>query len=451
MKTEQQSESSRLLTSKHVGSHGWRLEIARRGTPLVETAKDGRCRVTFFWRDPQGCELTSAYQRVWININCLTDHHQSNLPQSLQRLSGSDVWYWQTELNADWRGSYCFIPCLDDSPLTIESDDPHATLHTVRHWWHRIFAFATHDLLNPYRSWLTAGGYVVSGLHMPEAPPQPAWRDFDNYEVSSARCIPAPPARLQRHTWHSQRLGNSRNVWVYSTGDSNPAQRPLAILLDGQFWAQQMPVWDPLMKLTQQGQLPEAVYVLIDIIDFKHRTHELSCNPEFWLAVQEELMPQLVEWAPHSHDPARTVVAGQSFGGLSSLYAGLNWPQRFGAVISQSGSYWWPRRDMLQWPVPPEDACWLLRQVENGLGNHGALNVFMEAGMHEHLVHQVSDRMAQRLSDAGHRVNYRTVEGGHDALCWRGGLLEGLQAHWHGPFVTGHQASPLSTFDTRNP
>jgi len=76
---------------------------------------------------------------------------------------------------------------------------------------------------------------------------------------------------LQRHTWRTERLGNSRNVWIYTTGDSQPTERPLAILLDGQFWAQQKPVWEPLMQLTRMGTLPQAVYVLIDVIDLKQR------------------------------------------------------------------------------------------------------------------------------------------------------------------------------------
>jgi len=443
LKTEQLPESSRLLASKHAGSHGWWLDIARRGTPLLEPLDNGRWKVTFLWRDPQGCEFTSGYRRVWLHINCLTDHHQPAPPQSLQRLSGSDVWYWQLELNANWRGSYCFIPCMDDRPLPLHSSDAHANMHSVRHWWQQVFANATQDLLNPYRAWPDADGHFLSGLHMPQAPLQPAWRDFDRYAVASGRCTPAPPAKLQRHTWHSQRLGTERHVWVYSTGESNPANRPLAILLDGQFWAQQMPVWDPLMQLTRAGKLPEAVYLLIDVIDQKHRAQELTCNDEFWLAVQQELLPQLNDWAPHSAEATSTVVAGQSFGGLSSLYAGLRWPDRFGAVISQSGSFWWPRRDMLQLPTLPEDACWLMRQLEaQRLGMHGKLQVFIEAGVHEKQIHQVSDRMVDLLHAAGHRVQYRVVEGGHDALCWRGGLLDGLQAHWAMPVV--FQAAALA-------
>jgi enterochelin esterase family protein len=217
----------------------------------------------------------------------------------------------------------------------------------------------------------------------------------------------------------------------------------LAILLDGQFWAQQMPVWEPLMQLTRAGKLPAAVYLLIDVIDQKHRTQELTCNDEFWQAVQQELLPQLADWAPHSTDARNTIIAGQSFGGLSSLYAGLRWPERFGAVISQSGSFWWPRRDMLQLPALPEDACWLIRQLEQRrVGMHCKLRVFLEAGVQEKLIHQVSDRMAEQLRAAGHRVQYRVIEGGHDALCWRGGLLDGLQALWATPAV--FQAAALA-------
>ncbi|MBA1936014.1 prolyl oligopeptidase family serine peptidase, partial [Escherichia coli] len=86
------------------------------------------------------------------------------------------------------------------------------------------------------------------------------------------------------------------------------------------------------------------VYVLIDAIDTTHRAHELPCNADFWLAVQQELLPQVKAIAPFSDRADRTVVAGQSFGGLSALYAGLHWPERFGCVLSQSGSYWWPHR-----------------------------------------------------------------------------------------------------------
>ncbi|MCM4299275.1 alpha/beta hydrolase-fold protein, partial [Escherichia coli] len=92
-----------------------------------------------------------------------------------------------------------------------------------------------------------------------------------------------------------------------------------------------------LTSLTHRQQLPPAVYVLIDAIDTTHRAHELPCNADFWLAVQQELLPLVKAIAPFSDRADRTMVAGQSFGGLSALYAGLHWPERFGCVLSQSG------------------------------------------------------------------------------------------------------------------
>lgn len=428
---EPETESGVLLSSQHAGSNSWWLDIARRGTPWIEPSKQGNWKVTFFWRDPQGSEFTSAYQRVWVNITGKTDHHQPNPPQSLQRLGGTDVWFWQTEMEAGWRGSYSFMLSTENRPFTPSSDVPHANMMALRRWWADRFETSTHDILNAHRSWSGGRGHRVSGLHMPDAPPQPAWLDFDNFATGCGRCMPAPPTFLQKHQWHSPRLGNSRTVWVYTTGEDDPASRPLAILLDGQFWSQQMPVWEPLHQLTEQGTLPEAVYLLIEVIDTEHRSRELTCNADFWLAVQEELLPQLRAWAPFNDSPDTTVVAGQSFGGLSALYACLHWPQTFGCALSQSGSFWWPQRGQSE-----ADSGWLLRQIEQGVGQASPLKIFLEAGVHERLIHRVNGELRDLLQASPHQVHYRAVAGGHDALCWRGGLMDGLMMLWSPHFVT---------------
>ncbi len=410
------------MTDSETGSDDWWREVARRGTPWIDAGDDGRCRVTFLWRDPQGDELTSPIRRVWLNITGVTDHHQNAGPQGLSRLAGTDVWHWSTELSATWRGSYCFIPRTDDCPFGA-GNGPTAMAER-RNVWRGLLAGAQADAFNPQRSWMGARGHAVSGAHLPLAPAQTAWREFD----TQGPMPPPPPAALERRRWHSDRLGNSRDIWIFTTGQCDPARRPLAILLDGRFWSTQMPVWSPLMQLTAGGQLPEAVYLLIDAGDTARRGRELPGNAQFWLAVQEELLPRLGEWAPYQSDPATTVVAGQSFGGLSAMYAALNWPERFGCVLSQSGSYWWPNRDL----AAPGESCRLLRQLEDGLGASGSLKMFIEAGQREPLIRQVNDRLVAILGRTRHRVTYRVVDGGHDALCWRGGLLDGLRDLWAG-------------------
>lgn len=391
------------------GSDAW--WESKQGPEWVKNAQ-GNYEVTFWWRDPAGTEATSRVRQVWIYITGVTDHHQKSTPQSLTRIAGTDVWYWKTTLADSWRGSYCLIPSQN-------SDDFAADVFTLtppdrtalREGWRKLLPRAIADPLNP-QSWRGGRGHPVSALEMPDAPLQPGWRETDT-----------PFNEPQRLQWRSTRLNNTRRVWVYTTGNSHSAERPLAILLDGQFWAQSMPVWPALAALTNTGQLPEAVYVLIDVIDNAHRSQELPCNADFWLAVQDELLPQVRAIAPFSDSADRTVVAGQSFGGLSSLYAALHWPQRFGCVLSQSGSFWWPHRS-------GERDGIIIEHLKNGELNPQDLRIVLEAGVREPLIFRANEALFPLLQRTQQSVFWRQVDGGHDALCWRGGLTSGLITLW---------------------
>ncbi|WP_337926250.1 enterochelin esterase [Lelliottia amnigena] len=396
------------VTALTTGSEAW---WQSKNGPEWTREKD-LYRVTFWWRDPAGTARSSAIKRVWIYITGVTDHHQNAQPQSLERIPDTDVWRWQGDFSPEWRGSYCFIPSENEhdfAEAVFSAATPDRM--ALREGWRKLLPRAISDPLNP-QSWRGGRGHPVSALEMPHAPVQPGWNHADT-PFSPPECI----------DWHSPRLGNSRRVWIFTTGDENPAERPLAVLLDGQFWAESMPVWSPLAALTQEGRLPPAVYVLIDVIDTAHRSRELPCNPDFWLAVQEELLPQIQALTPFSNRADRTVVAGQSFGGLSSLYAALNWPQRFGCVLSQSGSYWWPHRGANQ------DGQ-LIEQLKAGEKSATGLRIVLEAGRREPLIFRANQALYAQLQHPQHTVFWRQVDGGHDALCWRGGLTQGLMTLW---------------------
>lgn len=403
----------KLLARKDLGSEAWWQALAEQGIPLVGPVQAGEHAVMFVWRDPRGTAATSPTRRVWLNITGLTDHHRQCAPQSLARIDGTDIWFWQTRIDADWRGSYSFMPSDEDRDFDAIDADGSINLGALRPWWRAMFPGAQHDPLNLARPWTGGRGLDVSGLHMPEALAHPAWLAVDRGDNL--------PVTLQQHQWRSTRLNNSRRVWLLSTGGDQDASRPLVVLLDGAFWACSQPLAIPLQTLTDAGELPGAVYLFVDSIDSAHRSAELACNPEFWLALQQELLPQAMSWQAYSTDPATTVVAGQSFGGLASLYAGLHWPERFGCVLAQSGSFWWPVGD---------PALQLPQRVDGGLGRGQTLKLFIEAGLREPVIHRANERMVQALRDAGLNPQYRVFNGGHDALCWRQGLLDGLTALW---------------------
>jgi len=139
--------------------------------------------------------------------------------------------------------------------------------------------------------------------------------------------------------------------------------------------------------------------------------------------VQEELLPLIRGHAPFSDRPERTVVAGQSFGGLAAMFAALNWPQRFGCVLSQSGSYWWPHRD----------GCgtgFIGEQLRQGEVSAAGLRVWLEAGQREPIIFRANQALLAQLTTTQQTIFWRQVDGGHDALCWRGGLTAGLIQLW---------------------
>lgn len=423
-----------LMARADLGGDAWWADVAASGTPLLEagTGPDGAIDVVFLWRQ-QGCE-TQVYIDVWSHTP-----HPAQGPTALMKIAGTDVWQWRTRLPADWRGSYFLVPAgqADGAPDTGER-------RAMRHWWIALMArAATADPLNRLPPHGGAWGVRLSALLLPDAPVHPAWR--------AARDVP-PQGRLLEVRWASALLDTVRPVWVYRSGalqncrnsgnsgnsgdTADTADLPLAILLDGQYWARQMPLFSALDVLTAAGDLPPAVYLLIDAISPERRAHELPCHAPFWRAVHEELLPQVMTQVMPDRLPGLTVVAGQSYGGLAALYAALHWPQRYQGVLSQSGSFWWPDAESVN--------GWLAGQVGAGHLRAPSLNIVLQAGCYEDDMLETSRVMAAALRDTGHRVAYYEVRGGHDWLCWRDGLLDGL-CRLLGPGPRGQQCNERTT------
>ena len=127
--------------------------------------------------------------------------------------------------------------------------------------------------------------------------------------------------------------------------------------------------------------------------------------------------------APFSDRADRTVVAGQSFGGLAAMFAALYWPERFGCLLSQSGSYWWPHRGSAQ------DGM-LIERLNSGELHSRGLRIWLEAGEREPIIFRANQVLLAQLQQMQHTVFWHPVDGGHDALCWRGGLTAGLIQLW---------------------
>ena len=179
----------------------------------------------------------------------------------------------------------------------------------------------------------------------------------------------------------------------------------LLVMLDGRDWTEALPIFPTLDNLVAEGLLPPLVAVLPDSVDFATRARELPCNEGFVDFLADDLVPWARAGLPA--DPRRTVIAGKSYGGLASVFAGLRRPEVFGNVIAQSGSFWWA--------PPGESPEWLLRQVDGDVPVRFCLDVGLQEG--DWMIPQTK-RLAAALTPYAEDVLYREYNGGHDLTCW---------------------------------
>ncbi|MCX5254719.1 alpha/beta hydrolase-fold protein [Streptomyces canus] len=321
---------------------------------------DGEGWVTLFLR--RGSEPASVGFESW------------SAPVPLRRWGDSDCWYAEVRMPARLRVTYQFLA----------GDASYA------------------DPLNP----VGAGG-DRSVAATPDAPAQPHWPDLGADDV-----LPVPRTRIR---WNSARLGGRRTVRVHPAGGGGP----VVLLLDGDDWLYLHPAMTAFDSAVAAGEMPPVTLVFLPTTD---REGEFGCRPELWEGIRDELLPLVAETGVPT-DRDRLVVAGQSLGGLSALYAALEFPDLVSRVACQSGSFWWTPgalrlADPLGGPVGGTVAARLRERPDLS-----GLRVAFDVGEHETrmLPHcELTESLAER---AGATTRVSRSPSGHDRAGWRHALL----------------------------
>ncbi|GIE84455.1 hypothetical protein Are01nite_09350 [Actinoplanes regularis] len=361
--------------------------MTREGAPLVEKDGDGTL-LTFLWRD------RGPTNDVLVLVNKLADRNRLDLSR-MSRLPGTDLWHLTYRVRNDWQGSYQLAPDEEPAP-PAERDAAH---------WRRVATNLTADPLNPET--------------LPQSRPP-------------HRSVAAAPGAAAGPRWWQPRHGTPagtvdvvelpRRVWRYTPPGYRPAAGPypLLVLLDGDVWGPLLPVAPILDNLIAAGRIPPLVALLPHSVDRPTRFTEYACRPDFISFLADELIPR--SGLSVTADPASTVVAGQSLGGLTAAFAGLTRPDRFGNVLSQSGAFWWQSNS------PDDvDAEWFARQV--AVTERRAVRWHVEVGLDEWVNLRPNRHLRDVLTARGYRLTYAEFAGGHDRLCWRdrfGDALAGL-------------------------
>lgn len=396
-------------------------EVERAHTPLIEPLSEGSgdMLVTFLWRTAPDEKLAT----VSVYGEFGDTGHPLPTVGRLTRLGESDVWFRTYRMSDRARFSYSLVWPLGRTP----DRDPGATFVDGD-----LVYEIDHDPRNP-KSYASAWADVVDGR----------WIEDRIVRISYAEGPRAPAApyvaerpglsrgKVATFNVRSRQSGNERKVSVYTSPgrESGCPECSLLLLFDRASYLTAVPTPTILDNLLDDGAIGPLVAVLVGNTERPGRSQELPPNPAFQAFLREELLPWARERYRFTSDPRCSVVAGSSFGGLAAAYTALTMPERFGNVLSQSGSYWWwpgYRSDMRLEDVLGPDSGWLVTRFASA-GAH-ELRFYMDAGEWEGEVILLPNRMFRDvLSAKGYEVTYHEYVGGHDYVAWRQTFAEGLK------------------------
>jgi len=407
------------VNKKEAVSKFWK-EIEKRETPIFEEIEgdDNYNLITFLVREDEEVE----------NIVCFSIFVTEDIKEGLlERIEDTNIFYKSYKILKGIRETYNFSK---NNPLIPK--DPAENI------------FKNKDLVftDPFNSKQTF--WKVDGIHVPfneiispDAPPQPWYGERTNIDHG----------KIEEFTSYSEILNGKRQILVYTPPNYTEDHSPYHFLLlfDGLIFEEVTKVSSTLDNLIADKKIPHVVAVMVYNsmdISLTHRAGELAPNPKFVEYIVKELLPWVHKNFNITTNPSQSVVAGASYGGIASTFIAFKHPEIFGNVLSMSGSYFWypgaeiwlKRIKELEnfdhwWSKEDEkEAEWLARQFAQS--ERLPLKFYLDVGVLEETDPTnlfISNRHFRTvLQGKGYPVYYVEFLGGHDFVCWRGSIADGL-------------------------
>jgi len=297
------------------------------------------------------------------------------------RVSGTDLFYLQRELELDARMDYKFI--LDDGPWVLDPSNPRTT----------------------------EGAFGVSSqFWMPQYIPP---------DIEPRNDV--PHGTVEEFAWQSELLGNSRTVAIYLPPGyaESSARYPSLYVHDGIDYLNFARIANTLDNGTAARRFPPLIAVLVPPVA---REKEYDANPVFAQAIVEELVPAIDAAYRTRPEPQWRATLGASMGGLCALHLAGSYPDVFSNAAGQSSA--------LFADSPLEK---IALHLESGAPPK-PLRIHLDVGTYERYYHRDLLSGSRKFSDAirrkGYPLQYIEVHEGHSWGSWRARIAPALEFFW---------------------
>jgi enterochelin esterase family protein len=351
--------------------------LARHEVPIVEGA-----RCTFLYRG----EADEVY----------VVHRTFGLPDhlALRRLRGTDLWSAVLELPEGSRVEY--------------------QLEVVRGGHRERF----NDPLNPRLAHSPVGSSSVCYAHGHVVPD---WTQFDPE---------ARPGTLTDLMVPSRALRRDCPVTLYRPARfRRDGQYPLLIVHDGGDYLQYAAAKTVLDNLIHRLDVAELVAAFVYPGDRLAEYANSAAHARFLTA---ELVPRLEAELPLAGTPSARCLLGASFGAVAALATAYRYPDVYGSLLVESGSFVFTDIGTDHGGGPPFEPVVRFMNRYRAAPRRVADRMFVSCGMYEPLI--VPNRsMVPVFEAAGMAVRYTEARDGHSWENWRDQLRDGLSWIFPGP------------------
>jgi enterochelin esterase-like enzyme len=227
-----------------------------------------------------------------------------------------------------------------------------------------------------------------------------------------------PHGRVEQFEFSSQRLNNTRRVYVYLPAgyDADRGQRFGSLYVhDGGEYLERAKMANVLDNLIAERRIPALVAVMVDPVN---RMEEYWANDRYLEFLCEELLPDIEQRYRTAPDRKARGVMGASLGGLISVHAALSRPNLFSLVGGQSSALMMEEQK-------------LAAMVPSIRG--ASFRFYFDVGKYEPRFIPAHETFIRLLKRKRWPTFYQELPGGHNWTSWRAHLKDLLIFLWSAP------------------
>ncbi len=340
-----------------------------------------------------GTDVTFVYRGAADSVNLRCWISGLDTAQPFQALPGTDLWATTIELPKGSRIEY--------------------KLEVTRQGKRKL-------ILDPLNKVIAHDPFGANSVCQGFGYERPEWASHDPLSRLGA---------LERKRIDSQAFGEPRDIQVYLPATFRKNRRyPLLIVHDGDDYLRYADLKIVLDNLTHRLEIPPMIVALTQSPD---RLAEYAGNDKHAQFLAKDLLPLMSTEYPLIDSVDSRCVMGASFGGVATLHAAWRYPEHFGCLLLQSGSFAFSdlgrhKRGPVFDPVVRfmnefrEQPC------------RPADRVFMSCGVYESLIYE-NRSLVPHLQSKGVDLRFEEARDAHNWENWRDRLRIGLSWLMPGP------------------